>query len=72
MLIKAQLARENTWRASRGLVAVDSVDKVKPDELPDPLLETAASVALEFSRIGPAGGAVVAQAKADEGSTATN
>ncbi|MEO7387790.1 MAG: carboxy terminal-processing peptidase [Gammaproteobacteria bacterium] len=62
----AQLKRENTWRASRGMTALDSVDKVKPEEEPDPLLETAANVTLEYSRIATGGKPVVAQAKSDD------
>jgi len=62
-MLKAQLDRENAWRAARGLAAVDSVDKVNPDEQPDPLLETAATMALEFSRIGGSGHALLTQAQ---------
>jgi carboxyl-terminal processing protease len=64
---KAQLDRENTWRTARGLAAVESVENLKPEEQPDPLLETAANMALEFSRISAAtSGALVTQAKSDE------
>ena len=72
---KAQLDRANAWRASRGLAVVESVETLKPEEQPDPLLETAANMALEFSRISaaPAGGIVTqaaaqstTQAKSDE------
>ncbi len=63
---KAQLTRENTWRTARGLTAVDSVEKVKPEDQPDPLLETAANMTLEFSRISSASGALLTQAKSDD------
>jgi carboxyl-terminal processing protease len=62
---EAQLGRENAWRAARGLATLDSVEKVKPDEEPDPLLETAANMALEYSRIAGAGGPMVTQAKSE-------
>jgi carboxyl-terminal processing protease len=62
-LLKDQLDRENAWRASRGLAAVDAIEKRKPEEQPDPLLETAANMALEFSRIGASGRALLTQAK---------
>ena len=66
-LRKAQLDRENTWRTSRGLARLDSLEKLKPEDQPDPLLQTAANMALEFSRIN-AGitGAVVTQAKSED------
>ena len=63
---KTQLDRENTWRTARGLAPVDSVEKLKADEQPDPLLETAANMTLEFSRINAAARALVTQAKSDE------
>jgi carboxyl-terminal processing protease len=67
-LLKAQLDRANAWRTARGLGAVESVDKLKPEDQPDPLLQTAANVTLEFARIsGTApGGAVLTQAKAED------
>ncbi|MEZ5565838.1 MAG: carboxy terminal-processing peptidase [Gammaproteobacteria bacterium] len=64
--LKAQLERENTWRVARGLKAVDSVDKLKPEDEPDPLLATAANMTLEFSRLDEPGKPVVTQANADE------
>ena len=63
---KAQLIRENAWRTARGLTALDSVDKVKPEDQPDPLLKTAANMTLEFSRISAGGGALLTQAKSEE------
>ncbi len=67
---KAQLDRENTWRTARGLKTVDSVDKLKPDDEPDPLLDTAAGMALEFSRLStaikPVAAKVATQAHADD------
>ena len=63
---KAQLTRENTWRTARGLNAVDSVEKVKPEDQPDPLLKTAANMTLEFSRISSGTGALLTQAKSDD------
>jgi carboxyl-terminal processing protease len=46
-----QLARENAWRAARGLPAVDSLEKIKPEEQPDILLQAAADLATELSRL---------------------
>ncbi|MEO8224010.1 MAG: carboxy terminal-processing peptidase, partial [Gammaproteobacteria bacterium] len=63
---KAQLERANAWRTARGLSAVESLEKLKPEDQPDPLLETAANVTLEFSRLGGGGRSVVTQAKAGE------
>lgn len=62
----AQLDRENAWRAARGLAAVDAVEKVKPEDAPDPLLETAANVALEYSRLAADGRPMVTQAQSGE------
>jgi len=62
----AQLQRENAWRAARGLEAVDAVEKVKPEDAPDPLLETAANVALEYSRIAGADRPLVTQAQSGD------
>ncbi len=67
---QAQLERENAWRAARGLEALDSVEKVKPGEEPDPLLETAANMTLEYSRIASAGRPMVTQAKSDDAEVA--
>jgi carboxyl-terminal processing protease len=58
----AQLKRENTWRTARGMAVLDSVEKVKPEEEPDPLLETAANMTLEYSRIAGASRGLVTQA----------
>lgn len=63
---KAQLDRENTWRTARGLSTVNSVEKLKPEDEPDPLLETAANMTLEFSRISAENRALVTQVKSDE------
>ncbi len=64
---KAQLDRANAWRTSRGLAVVESVETLKPEEQPDPLLETAANMALEYSRISAASaGGIVTQAKSDD------
>ncbi|MDQ1303073.1 MAG: carboxyl-terminal processing protease [Pseudomonadota bacterium] len=51
---RVQLQRENTRRTARGLPALESLDKLKPDEQPDVLLQTAARVASEYSRISAA------------------
>jgi carboxyl-terminal processing protease len=51
---RTQLQRENTRRTARGLPALESLDKLKPDEQPDVLLQTAARVASEYSRISAA------------------
>jgi len=48
---QAALARENTWRKARGLATISDVADAAPDETPDPLLDTAASMALEYSRL---------------------
>src|SRR5690606_2236699 len=61
---KAQLQRENTWRAARGMKTVDPGADTKPDAGPGPLLETAAAVALKFSRITVPTTAVATQAAA--------
>jgi carboxyl-terminal processing protease len=50
----ARLERENTRRTAQGLPALESLDKLKPDEQPDVLLQTAARVASEYSRISSA------------------
>jgi carboxyl-terminal processing protease len=71
-MLKAQLDRENAWRAARGLAAVESVEKLKPEEQPDPLLETAASMALEFSRIGASGHALLTQAQSGSTPASSN
>lgn len=65
----AQLERENAWRAARGLAAVEAVEKVKPEDVPDPLLETAANVALEYSRLAADGRPMVTQAQSGEPDT---
>ncbi|MBN8281002.1 MAG: carboxy terminal-processing peptidase [Gammaproteobacteria bacterium] len=69
---QADLARENAWRQARGLGVVKAVDEVKPGEEPDPLLETAASVALEYSRLRGGSRQLVTQAgkPGDEATTA--
>lgn len=48
---RVQLARENTRRSAQGLPPIASLDEIKPDEQPDVLLQTAARVASEYSRI---------------------
>lgn len=61
---KAALQRENTWRTARGMKTVASVDDIKPEDEPDPLLETAANMTLEFSRLSQPANAVTTQAAA--------
>jgi carboxyl-terminal processing protease len=51
---QGQLQRENARRAAQGLPALDSLEKLKPGEQPDALLQTAARVASEYSRISQA------------------
>ncbi|MBM4220617.1 MAG: hypothetical protein FJ170_01570, partial [Gammaproteobacteria bacterium] len=51
---RVQLQRENVRRTAQGLPALDSLEKLKPDEQPDVLLQTAARVASEYSRISKA------------------
>jgi carboxyl-terminal processing protease len=48
---QADLARENAWRQARGLAVLKDVEELEPGDDPDPLLETTASMALEYSRI---------------------
>ncbi len=48
---RVQLVRENTRRSAQGLPPVASLDEIKPEEQPDVLLQTAARVASEYSRI---------------------
>lgn len=61
---KAALQRENTWRTARGMKTLNSVDDIKPDDEPDPLLETAANMTLEFSRLSQVEKPVATQAEA--------
>lgn len=56
-----QLERENTRRTAQGLPKVESLDKLKPDEQPDVLLQTAARVASEYSRISNASQGLLTQ-----------
>lgn len=58
---RVQLARENTRRSAQGLPALASLDELKPDEQPDVLLQTAARVASEYSRISSASQGLVTQ-----------
>jgi carboxyl-terminal processing protease len=56
-----QLQRENTRRTAQGLPTLESLDKLKPDEQPDVLLQTAARVASEYSRISSASQGLLTQ-----------
>ena len=58
---RVQLARENTRRSAQGLPPVASLDELKPDEQPDVLLQTAARVASEYSRISNASQGLLTQ-----------
>ncbi len=58
-----QLERENARRTAQGLSAVESLDKLKPEEQPDVLLQTAARVASEYSRISNASQGLLTQSK---------
>jgi carboxyl-terminal processing protease len=56
---KEQLARENTRRTAEGLTAVESLDKIKPEELPDVLLKQATQVLSDYVALDQAGKALV-------------
>lgn len=58
---RAQLDRENTRRSAQGLPSIASLDELKPDEQPDVLLQTAARVASEYSRISSANQGLLTQ-----------
>ena len=58
---RVQLERENTRRTAQGMPPVESLDKLKPDEQPDILLQTAARVASEYSRISRASQGLLTQ-----------
>lgn len=58
---RVQLERENTRRTAQGLPPIESLDQLKPDEQPDVLLQTAARVASEYSRITSAGQGLLTQ-----------
>ncbi len=65
-LREGQLARENAWRAARGLAALESIEKLKPEDQPDPLLQTAASMASELSRLIDGSKALLTQAQSEK------
>ncbi|MBL8224443.1 MAG: carboxy terminal-processing peptidase [Chromatiales bacterium] len=50
-LRQAQLDRENARRAARGLPKVDSLDSLKPEDQPDVLKDTAATLAWQLARV---------------------
>jgi hypothetical protein len=60
---KEQLARENTRRASQGLPALQSMEKLKPDELPDVLLGQATQIMADYVRLGRPEKALAASAR---------
>lgn len=55
---KEQLARENARRTAEGLTAVESLDKIKPEELPDVLLKQATQVLSDYVALDQAGKAL--------------
>jgi carboxyl-terminal processing protease len=62
-LRQAQLARENARREARGLPKVDSLDNLKPEDLPDVLKDTAATLAWQLARVSRnASGTMLTQA----------
>jgi carboxyl-terminal processing protease len=56
LLKSEQLARENARRSAVGLAPVDSMDKLKPEEQPDALLNAAARMASELSSVASSTG----------------
>lgn len=58
---KAQLERENSRRKGRNLPPLDSLDNLKAEDQPDPLLDTAASMASELARLTATPQALVSQ-----------
>lgn len=55
---KQQLARENTRRAAEGLAPIESLDKIKPEDLPDVLLKQATQVLSDYVALDQAGKAM--------------
>jgi carboxyl-terminal processing protease len=64
----AQLARENARREARGLPKVDSLDSLKPEDQPDVLKETAATLAWQLARVSRnSNGTLMTRATGDSG-----
>ncbi len=60
---KEQLVRENVRRAAEGLPAADSLDKIKPEEIPDVLLKQASQVLADYVSLAENGKAVANNAR---------
>ena len=60
---KDQLVRENVRRAAEGLPAAESLDKIKPEEIPDVLLKQASQVLADYISLGQANKAVANNAR---------
>lgn len=66
-LRQAQLARENARREARGLPKVDSLDSLKPEDQPDVLKDTAATLAWQLARVARStNGTMLTQASGGE------
>lgn len=55
---KDQLVRENVRRAAEGLPAAESLEKIKPEDVPDVLLKQASQVLTDYISLGQTGKAV--------------
>lgn len=53
-LRQAQLDRENERRRATGLPLIDNIEKLKPEDLPDVLLEQTAEVLTDYIALGDA------------------
>ena len=71
-LRQAQLERENNWRTARGMEVLESIEKLKPEDQPDPLLQSAASIASELSRLTDTSKTLVTRTKADDAASLAN
>lgn len=71
-LRQAQLDRENSWRTARGMAVLESIEKLKPEDQPDPLLQSAASMASELSRLTDAAKTLVTRAKGGDAASLAN
>jgi carboxyl-terminal processing protease len=60
---KDQLVRENVRRAAEGLPAAESLDKIKPEEIPDVLLKQASQVLADYISLGQTNKAVANNAR---------
>lgn len=65
-LRQAQVSRENVRRAARGLPAIESIENVKPEDQPDVLKDTAATLAWQLGRVSRSDGTLLTKAAGDE------